>query len=158
MNKIDYLEKELLRLLDWIKSADARIRLILPLVTAMLGTIAALVPKFELWSVFSGICVSFSVFFLLLSILSVAIASFPRTNGPKGSMIFFSGINNRELRQFKNDVNFFDEEKYQDDLMEQCYINAQIAQIKFVWVKKSMICLFLSSLPWFLSIYSFYGM
>ena len=157
MNKIDYLEKELSRLLEWIKSADTRISLILPLSTAMLGAIAALAPNESAWTVGSGISVAFTTFFLLSSIFSVAMASFPRTNGPKGSLIFFSGINSKELDQFRANVDSMSEDSYKNDLINQCHINAQIAETKFFWIKKSIMFLFASSIPWFFSIYYLYG-
>lgn len=157
MNKIDYLEKELARLLSWIQAADTRIALVLPLATAMLGALAVLAPNNEKWTVVSAVATSFSSFFLILSILFLALASFPRTNGPRGSMIFFSGINDRELEQYRSSVNELDENGYENDLINQCHINAVIANSKFSWVKRSIFSLFVSSLPWFLSIYLLYG-
>lgn len=127
MNKIDYLEKELARLLDWIKTADTRITLILPLATAMLGAIAALNPSFSEWTWCIGISVSLSVTLLVCSLISVSLALFPRTNGPQNSMIFFGGIASKNLENFRSNVNNFDDEKYKNDLINQCFINALIA-------------------------------
>lgn len=157
MNKADYLEKELFRLIEWIKAADARISLILPLATAMLGALAALAPEFDNWTVFGGINFAFASFFLLLSVMFVAFASFPRTNGPKDSLIFFSGINGKSLEGYKDAVNNLSEEGYIEDLVNQCHVNAKIAEAKFHWVKISIFFLLLSSIPWVLSIFSFYG-
>lgn len=157
MNKIDYLEKELLRLLAWIQVADTRIVFVLPLSTAMLGMLAALAPKITNWSTLSILMVVFSVIFLVISIACLAFATFPRTDGPKGSMIFFIGISNKSREQFRDDVDSFTEEKYIQDLSDQCHINATIADAKFSWVKRSLIFLFLSSTPWFISVYLLYG-
>jgi hypothetical protein len=153
VDKTDYLEKELSRLLSWIKSADSRLTLILPLTTAMLGTLAILVPKISDWSIASAIFTSFAVFFLFLSLIFSACASFPRTIGPKGSLIYFSGINAHDLTQYSNSIKEYDAEKYMNDLINQCHINAKIAETKFKWIQRSMICLFISAIPWALSIY-----
>lgn len=157
MDTKHYLEQELSLLLDWIKAADSRISLVLPLSSAMLAGLAASAPNASDWSVCSGIFSAFSILFLVLSIAFSAFACFPRTDGPKGSLIFFAGINNRELKQYKLDVMELTEEKLIDDLICQCHVNAQIAQIKFTWVKRSLFCLFFSSIPWFASIYLLYG-
>lgn len=157
MNQTEYLEKELNLLLGWIQAADTRISLVLPLSSAMLGTIAALAPEIDKWVILSAIAASFATFFLVLSLIFSAIACFPRIDGPKGSMIFFTGITSRELAQYKKDVSTFSEKNYIDDLSNQCHINAQIANIKFSWVKRSMACLFIAALPWFASIFLLYG-
>jgi hypothetical protein len=157
MDKIDYLEKELARLLDWIKTADARISLILPLTTAMFGAIAALTPVYSMWTWCIGLSVSISILLLASSLISISIALFPRTNGPVNSMIFFGGIQTRTLEQFRDEVDGFDGNKYKSDLINQCFINAKIANIKFKWVKKSLIFLLLASIPWFYTIYVLYG-
>ena len=157
MEKIDYLEKELSRLLSWIQAADSRLSLVLPLSTAMLGTLAVLAPQFANWSIISAILTSFAVLFLLLSLIFSAYALFPRTTGQKESLIYFSGITSRELAQYFISVNDCDTEKYKDDLINQCHINAQIAEKKFKWVQRSMVCLFISAIPWSLSIFILYS-
>ena len=158
MNKVDYLEKELARLLVWVQAADTRISLVLPLTTVMLGALAVLAPAMDRWNIFSALTTSFATLFLVLSISCLVFASFPRTEGPKGSMIFFSGINDKDIEQFRESVNSFDENGYIKDLTNQCHINAQIADAKFIWIKRSLIFLFVSSAPWFLSIYLLYRM
>jgi hypothetical protein len=158
MDKFDYLEKELARLLDWIKTADTRISLILPLTTAMLGAVAALTPSFTKWTWCIGISISLAVILLACSLIAISVALFPRTNGPNNSMIYFGGISSKNLEKFRSDVNDLESDKYKNDLINQCYINAKIASIKFNWVKKSLMFLLFSSIPWFYTIYILYGM
>lgn len=158
MDKIKYLEKELELLLGWIRAADGRISLVLPLSSAMLGVIATLASEVKIWTIWPAIISSFCVFFLILSVAFTAIASFPRTSGPKASMIFFQGIVERGVEKYRRDVGEFSENEYIDDLISQCHINAQIANTKFLWVKRGLGCLFISSLPWFLSVYALFGL
>lgn len=158
MNQTDYLEKELSRLLDWIKSADSRIALILPLSTAMLGTIAALLPKFSCWDWSIFLSVITSSLLLIVSLASVSVAIFPRTKGPKNSNIFFGGINSRDLETYRNDINRLNEQDYKTDLINQCFINAQIADKKYFWVRSSLCFLLLAAVPWLVAVYILFGL
>ena len=157
VEKIDLLEKKLSRLLGWIQAVESRMTLILPLSTAMLSVLAILSPKPSEWSVCAGIFAAFAVFFLISSIGCAALASFPRTNGPKGSLIYFGGITARDINQLKNDISALDETGYMDDLISQCHVNAKIATEKYAWIQRSLACLFLSSVPWFIAIYCLYS-
>jgi hypothetical protein len=73
-------------------------------------------------------------------------------------MIFFQGIVEREAEKYKKEAKKISGKEYIDDLANQCYINAEIANIKFSWVKKGLGCLFISAFPWFLSVYALYGL
>ena len=157
LDTIAVLESELTRLLEWVRAAESRLALILPLSTAMLGAIALLAPRISSWPVFSAIVSSFAVFFLVLSIVFAAIASFPRTTGPKGSLIFFGGIAALDLEQFSSATNCLTRDEYVSDLIKQCHRNAQIAQRKYAWVQRSMACLFVSSGPWVISLFELYS-
>jgi hypothetical protein len=148
MDKLKFLESNLDRQLVWIQAADSRIFLVLPISTAMLGLLAALLPELASLNTIQAIFVSFAAFFLILSIVFAACASFPRTEGPKGSVVYFSGINDKELDQFRTAIDALDEESLISDVTAQVHVNAQIASKKFSWVRKSVGCLFASLLPW----------
>lgn len=150
-------ESELDRLLVWVRSAESRLALILPLSTAMLGALAVLAPHASKWTVGGGITAAFAITFLLLSIAFAACASFPRTTGPKGSLIYFGGITTRELPQYETAVRSMTPEAYLNDLINQCHRNAQIAERKYAWVQRSMTCLFLAALPWGLALFILYS-
>lgn len=157
MDKIDYFEKTLARQLAWIQAADTRLSLVLPLSTAMLGTLAVLTPAADSWPISVALLSSCAVILLILSIVFCACAAFPRTYGPKGSMIFFGGIAQRKTDQYQSDAKSLSEEDYVDDLARQCHANAQIADTKYNWVKRGLACLFLATLPWALSVYFLYA-
>lgn len=156
MKKFEFLEDNLARQLLWIQAADGRIALLLPLNTAMLGVLAVLAPAYDYWTVFSAVSSSFAAALLVLSVVFTALAAFPRTEGPKGSLVFFSGIVAREEDQFSAAIESLDDDVYLRDLTSQVYVNAKIASQKFSWVRRAMVCLFLSSIPWTLAIYSLY--
>lgn len=154
---ISRAEAELSRLLDWVRAAESRLKLILPLSTAMLGALAVLSPAATKWTVSGGIAASFAAFLLLLSILFAALASFPRTTGPKGSLIYFTGITSREISQYESEFKSMTSDSYLVDLIRQCHRNAQIAEQKYAWVQRSMACLLLSALPWVLALFILYS-
>lgn len=158
MLDIKQLEYILDKQLGWIAAADTRLSLILLISTAMLGSMAVHAPKPSSWTILMAIPTSFAIFFLCLSIIFSACASFPRTSGTKGSLIFFDGINSRDINQFISAITSAQESDFREDLIRQCHINAQIALSKFIWVKRGLSSLFFAMPPWALSIYALYGM
>lgn len=150
-------ESDLDRLLGWVRAAESRLALVLPLSTAMLGALAILAPPVNKWSVLGGIATAIAAILLLLSIAFAACASFPRTTGPKGSLIYFGGITSRELSQYEAAARARTPEEYFGDLLRQCHRNAQIAEKKYTWVQRSMVSLFISALPWGLSLFILYS-
>lgn len=154
---IDILEKKLNRLLLWIQSVETRMSWVLPLSTAMLGALAVLAPTYTKWAILPAIMSAFAVLFLALSITFSALSSFPRTTGPKGSLIYFGGIVSRELEQYSKAINDLTKEEYIKDLTWQCHRNAQVAERKFTWIQRALGCLFLSAAPWAISIYLLYS-
>jgi hypothetical protein len=156
MNKNEYLERELDRLLAWIRAADARVSLVLPLSTAMLGALAALGSGVECWKASEITWSTLATVPLFASLVFLVLATFPRTRGPQGSLIFFGGISSRSMEQYREAVRDLDEESYANDLISQCHVNSEIAQQKFKWVKLSLLALFVASIPWLVSVYTLY--
>lgn len=148
----DILDKQLL----WISAADSRLSLVLPLSTAMLGALAATAPKVKEWTLGRGIPAALAVLLLVLAIFFCSLASFPRTRGPRGSIIFFEGIVSRDLGQYQAEIDAIDDAQYARDLIQQCHINATVASTKFACVKWSIRCLMSASIPWAAAIYMFY--
>jgi hypothetical protein len=157
-DRISFLEDNLDRQLQWIAAADSRIAFIFTLSTAMLGVLAAISPTTPKdWSLAAGIWASAALAGGLASLLLLSFAAFPRTDGPKGSLVYFGGISQRERDQFVRDVLALDNGVYCEDLAKQCHVNAEIANRKFTWVKRSLISLYLSITPWGLAVYLLYG-
>jgi len=132
------MEAQLARLLDWVRAAESRLALVLSLSTAMLGALAVLAPAASEWSVVAAIAAAFAALFLVLSIGFAALASFPRTAGPKRSLIYFGGITSRDLTQYEAEVKSMTPHQYIDDLIRQCHRNAQIAERKYAWIQSSI--------------------
>ena len=156
LNRIDLLEKELDRLLKWIAAAESRLTFIFSLSTAMLGTIALSATNVSHWSCIYATATISAIIFLGLSIAFSALATFPRTRGPKRSLIYFGSINLLTVEDYMESATSLTEEEYAGDLIDQCYRNANIATTKFAWVKRAMICIFGASIPWTIAIYGTY--
>ncbi|EMS79881.1 Pycsar system effector family protein [Desulfotignum phosphitoxidans] len=154
---VSQADAELDRLLGWVRAAESRLALVLPLSTAMIGALAVLMPSAPNWTVPGGSASAFAAFFLFLSIVFAACASFPRTTGPKGSLIYFGGIVSRDLSQYVEAVKSATQQTYLDDMLTQCHRNAQIAERKYTWIQRSMACLFLAALPWGFALFILYS-
>lgn len=156
MQRSEQLQYVLDKQLAWISAADARLRFLVPVSTAMLGALVVYVPEEMDWCSWNGLFVGCAVFLLLASIFFAACATFPRTSGSHGSMIFFGGIVSKGSVGYKKAVTSMQEESYVDDLAEQCYVNAVIASKKFKWIRFGMGSLFAAMVPWVCSIYLAY--
>ena len=146
------LEASLERQLRWVAATESRIALIVPLATALFGSVAI---KYHAFSTVSSL-VRFSCWAALIllsaTIVFAAIAIFPRTKGPKRSLVFFGGIAGRTLSSFREEISVLSEADYRHDIVGQIHINARIAAIKYSWIKRSMMLLIFSLAPWALSV------
>jgi hypothetical protein len=156
--RISFLEKNLTRQIAWISAADSKISFVFAIDTAMLGFLAAVSPKAASgWAVAPAIFAAFAAVFGLTSLIFLSLASFPRTKGPKSSLIFFGGIAQRDADQFRKATCEMSTESHFDDLCAQCHRNAEIAERKFVWVQRALVALYLSVAPWCLATYLLYN-
>lgn len=154
--RIHLLEENLSRILGLISSADSKAGTILAIDTAMLGSIAVLIPSPALWTS-SLLCISITpTLLLLLSLFSLSLATFPRIKGPRNSIIYFGAISQKTLEDYKEEVLALLDENYIGDLLEQCHRNSEIAKQKYLWIRRSMILLYASTPFWLLALYSFY--
>lgn len=161
MNQSDLvrcLEGSLARQLAWISAAESKISFIFAVDTAMLGVLAALAPKSTAgWTTSSAVWASLALVALALCLGQLALASFPRVGGPKGSLIFFGGIAQRDLSQFTEACRCMTDDSYVDDLCAQAHRNAEIADVKFGWIRRALLALYIAVLPWTATIYILYS-
>lgn len=151
--KIERQERVLHRVLDWIKAADSRVPPMAALNTAMLGVVAGLGARGVQWDFFSVISFAATVALLLSGLLALGIATFPRTSGPAHSLIFFGGIKSIELATYQSAMSKLTDEDYLSDLTSQTHRNAEIAGLKFRYVRLAMIFWFVGIVPWLFTLY-----
>lgn len=154
---VRFLESNLARQLAWINAADSKISFVFAIDTAMLGLLAAISPaKVGDWTVVPAVLAAVAAVLVLISLILLSLASFPRTKGPKSSVVYFGSISQMDVDQFKESVFEMSIESYVDDLCAQCHRNAKISQRKYSWVQRASVALYLSVVPWSLSIYMLY--
>ena len=154
--RIIFLETTLARLLEWIRAADAKIPPILAISTSMLAIVAALLPKASEWNIQLFVAGIVAVIPLFICFIFLFLATFPRTQGPKGSLIYFEGIKTHDTDSYLTAVRQLTNEEYSVDLARQCLRNSEIASIKYQNLRIAMIALFLSVLPWLIFIFILY--
>lgn len=151
-----YVESSLSRQLSWIAAADAKTSTVFAFSTVMLGVLAALVPSPTAWSTAPAVFTALSGLLLLAALLFSTFAAFPRTPDPRGSLVYFGGIAEMESEAFEEMLLEMETATYLKDLAKQCHRNAEIAKTKYAWVKRAMLVLYISALPWLLAVYHLY--
>jgi hypothetical protein len=150
------LEISLGRQLSWIAATESRIALIVPLSTALFGTVAIKYSSFSSAPCWIQVGSWIALILLSTAVLCASIAIFPRTKGPKASLIFFGGIASQPSESFFGILENTSEDAFRKDLAEQIHINARIAATKYSWIRRSMISMLLALLPWSLSVANLY--
>lgn len=151
--KAEVLEKRLDQIRSSIRTTDQKINFVSGLVTAMLGFLAMFVSKEMYWTTFLLMATIISATLYIICLIFLLFASFPRTLELGKSIIFFGSISSLTLSEYKHEVIKYSESEYLDDLLNQCYINAKIANRKFKLIKISMLLFFLGIIPWVITIF-----
>ena len=146
-------ERTLDRQVEWVRSADSKVPILLGMSTTMLGVLSALVPKLSILT-----CLQFAWFWTGVSTLLVvhvccACVLLPRTKYFEDSLVYFVTIAGRTRSQYVNDEQSRSEWEYLRDLLSQSHRNAEIACIKYKWVRRGFRWLSVSLIPWCISVY-----
>ena len=141
------------RNLAWIAAADAKVAISVTINVAMLGGLAGIFGWTEAnrthWADLA--CVV-AVFLSSAAVFCAAMAIFPRTNGPKQSLLFSVPVADRDLPDYQAALKDCSDELLLKDWAGQIHRNAEIAKIKFAWVRLAMIWSFLGVPAWVVAI------
>ena len=154
--KFDLLDRLLSKQLAWIAAADTKGTLLFAIDIAMLAVIAATVPSVKQWTAGAAASSSIALLALLASVSFIGLATFPNLKGPRGSAVFFGGISSTEQNYYVKKITQGVTDELLEDFARQCHRNAEIASIKFSYIKKSAVCSFLALPFWLVSIWSLY--
>jgi Family of unknown function (DUF5706) len=88
----------------------------------------------------------------LWSLICAAIALWPRTNGPKSSMVYFGCIARDRCEDYVEEFKRKDEAYFLEDLAEQVHRNAVIAQKKICNVGTAMKVAFGGAFFWVVAV------
>jgi hypothetical protein len=157
-DRIALLEANLARQLQWISWSDAKSAFIFTIAAAMIGLLAAVAPSTAAeWTTAQAISASFAIAAAAAAFVFLSLAAFPRTDGPKGSLVYCGGVAQREQSQFCIDISAVSSQGYVADLAAQCHRNAVIACEKFKWIQRALIALYLAVAPWAISVWLLYS-
>jgi len=144
------------RQLDWIKAVDSKTPIIIGLATAMLAVTGALSPAAKDLNWGTGLLMAMGSLPLVGCLAFCAAATFPHTDGPKDSLIYFGAICKMPFNAYSAKANAQSEQGHLNDLNVQCYRNAQIATAKYAAVQKAMLWLFIATPFWLIACYLLY--
>lgn len=138
------------RTLGWIAAADVKVGVAMTLDIAMLGGLAAAFGASEpqLRSAWCYLAILCAVAGMVVAMFCASMAAIPRMLGPVNSKIFFTRISEFSATDYVSQFLITSESDFLADLTMQIHRNAQIANAKHWWVRKSLIYSFISALPW----------
>jgi hypothetical protein len=140
------------RQLAWIASAEVKVGVIVAIQTAMVGGLAAVfaAPMTKTpWAILFSCVFSFTA---IITFVCSAQAVLPRLGGPKNSLVFFGRIAELDATSYVDKLHKASTEYLLSDLGEQIYRNAEIAQEKHLWVKRSLCWAIGGCIPWVLAL------
>lgn len=139
--------------LGWIAAADAKIAVIVALDTAVFAALATAYAATKNPTAWASLASLATGALLVIALACAAISLFPRTDGPKQSLIFFGPVATEAYSDYIAALSDATLDKLHEDIAAQIHRNAEIAMLKHTWVRKSMRWSFLASAPWVIAIY-----
>jgi len=153
MNKSE-LEENLIRVQDWIKSADEKISIWL----AFQGVFITLMAPYLFAQTFFVRLLTFclpqililvsGLVFIGYGIFNAVSALVPRLKNSTGkkSLIYFGDISSLNLEEFKKELKLYSQSDYEEDLKKQIYISSKISSKKHKLFRDSIISFFIGIL------------
>jgi hypothetical protein len=150
------LELNLERQVESIRASDAKIQLLVPTTTAMIGVLAALM-RGPGPGALKAVYALVGALPLIVALGFMAMTVIPRLRGEGGSLLFFGGIAGRSADDFRSAMKGLSPEAYLADLADQCHATAGIARDKYRQVRNAYLAFFTALPFWALSIYLLNG-
>lgn len=142
------------RTIGWIGTADVKVGVAMALDTALLGGLATAfgASPVELRTSWTYLWVLVSAGAFVLGVFCAGMAAVPRMLGPVNSMIFFARVKEHKIGDYVAKFSTLSEKDLLEDLVVQIHRNAEIANDKHAWVRKSLMWSFLGMIPWVIAI------
>ncbi len=156
-------EKLLFLQLAWIEAAASKAASLFAINTTMLGLLVTLKKFFPQWSMLGEICGIIAAVILVIGTVCLMLTMFPKLKGtkssfasPKYSNIFFGEIIQQDINRYTSKMKKLssNSDEYQNDILNQIYLNAALAHSKYKLIQWAFRCTFASSLPWVVAIYN----
>jgi hypothetical protein len=148
MKKED-LENNLIRVQDWIKSADQKVSIWLAFqgifLTIIIQYIANKIKNVKYFD-FNILLFLTSITLIGLSIYKAALVIVPRIkNGKHKSILYFGDIGSISLNDYENIIKKYSEADFERDLISQIHISSKIAKRKHEEFRDSLILFIVGS-------------
>lgn len=137
------LEKLLERQISFVRTADAKLALIVPSLIAMMG-VALTLPLISS-ATLSSMVLTVALFIVASTIFGfILLAGLPQVEMGASTPLHFSSASKLTLEEYKEAISSMSVEVYTSELMEQCHINSRIASSRFRSVRTSFfgMCVF----------------
>lgn len=140
-SKINRAEANLQRKLEWVGRHDSK------------TVLASSSSKVSNWMLCGYLLFGVTATLLFISLFFIYRSQYPKTFSINTSLNYFGTISQMKFDEFKRRTKQSTEEDYLDDLLCQIHINSQILNLKFKFLKVSLILLGIAVIPWLISIY-----
>jgi Pycsar effector protein len=141
------------RNLAWIAAADVKAAVVVTLNVALLGGLATAFSGFREKSLLVYSVSATAIVLSVASLVFVKFAVMPRLEGPPQSLLYFGRIAQMDRVDYVDRVSSSSDEALLQDWARQAHRNAEIAGIKHKWVRRALVALLSSGIPWLLAIY-----
>ena len=149
----EILEANLARQIEATRASDAKVTMLVPTTTAMIGVLAALLRGAD---GLPALHVALATLPLVVAYLFMALSLIPRLR-PGRSLLFFGHVSTRDAAAYRAEVAALTPDAYLADLAEQCHVTAGIARAKFRHVRNAYLAFFAALPFWALAIYMLTG-
>ncbi|WP_321943939.1 Pycsar system effector family protein [Paraburkholderia tropica] len=140
------------RQLAWIAAADVKVGVVVSIDLALLGGLAAAFSGASHKTLAGEIFAALAGITLIIAVVWAAVATFPRLNGPKKSLLFFGRIADRNADQYAEALLQSSDADLISDWARQIHTNAKIAVEKHSCVRCAMIWSFAAVIPWLIAL------
>ncbi len=144
--KLEFLQKELDRINDWIKFADKKVGFLIVIYSVIIGLLKIKYSIFNFDGAVKYVLLSLFLLSLILGVYFLLKTLFPKIKNKltDNNILFFGNISCMKYKDFIDKYNNITEEEMRQNIFEQIYTNSVIANEKFKNIKKSTICLVIS--------------
>ena len=154
-NRLKAAQWILERSLAWISGAEVKVGVIVAINTAMLAGLGsayngALADARIPWAY---VFIAAAVLGLSAGLYCAAMAVLPRLDGPAKSLLFFGRVAKVGQADYIEALKKASDDDLLADWSAQIHRNAEIACIKFGWVRTAMVWSFSAIVPWCLAIF-----
>ena len=141
-------EKSLSQMIDWIGRHDSRSAGLMGITVAMMGALSAATPSVKQWTGLFTFALFLAAVGFGMVLYQLMRGQIPRLRTGRPSLSFFGTVATMSQDDFRNRFVAMTEEEYLDDILNQCYVNARILRSKFRCLRRGLIALLITALPW----------